>query len=86
MKRAGVKMGLGTDPSGHHHTQQGTEFTLHSQVLNSFEIFHSAAAVNAEILRMEGKLGVVKLGCARGPSGGGWRSAEGCKSFGSEWL
>lgn len=60
MKRAGVKMGFGTDLLGAQHTRQGTEFTLRSQVLKPFDILHSATAVNAEILQMQGKLGVVQ--------------------------
>jgi imidazolonepropionase-like amidohydrolase len=62
MKRAGVKMGFGTDLLGPQHTRQGTEFLLRSQVLSSFDILHSATALNAEILQMGGKLGVVKAG------------------------
>jgi len=62
MKRAGVKMGFGTDLLGDQHTRQGTEFTLRSRVLKPFDILHSATAVNAEILQMEGKLGVIKTG------------------------
>jgi len=65
MKRAGVKMGFGTDLIGPQHTRHGTEFTLRSEVLSPFDILHSATAVNAEILQMQGKLGVVKPGaCA----------------------
>jgi len=62
MKRAGVRMGFGTDLLGDQHTRQGTEFTLRNRVLTAFDILHSATAVNAEILQMEGKLGVVKPG------------------------
>jgi imidazolonepropionase-like amidohydrolase len=62
MKRAGIKMGFGTDLLGDQHTQQGTEFTLRKEVLTPFDILHSATAVNAEILQMQGKLGVVKAG------------------------
>lgn len=62
MKRAGVKMGFGTDLLGGHHTRQGTEFELRRQVLEPFDILHSATAVNAEIIGMQGKLGVVKPG------------------------
>jgi imidazolonepropionase-like amidohydrolase len=62
MKRAKVKMGFGTDLIGPHHTRHGTEFTLRSQVLTPFDILHSATAVNAEILQMQGKLGVIKPG------------------------
>lgn len=62
MKRAGVKMGFGTDLMGNQHTRQCTEFTLRSQVLTPFDILHSATAVNAEILQMQDRLGVVKPG------------------------
>ena len=62
MKRAGVKMGFGTDLLGEQHTRRGTEFALRSQVLSPFDILHSATAVNAEILQMGGRLGVVKPG------------------------
>jgi imidazolonepropionase-like amidohydrolase len=62
MKRAGVKMGFGTDLLGEQHTRRGSEFTIRSEVLTPFEILHSATAVNAEILQMDGKLGVVKPG------------------------
>jgi len=62
MQRAGVKMGFGTDLLAEHHTRQGTEFTMRAEVLSPFEILHSATAVGAQILRMEGELGVVKPG------------------------
>jgi imidazolonepropionase-like amidohydrolase len=62
MKRAGVKIGFGTDLLGEQHTRHGTEFTLRSQVLTPFDILHSATAVNAEILQMQGKLGVIRPG------------------------
>jgi imidazolonepropionase-like amidohydrolase len=62
MKRAGVKMGFGTDLIGAEHTLHGLEFSVRKQVLPAFDILHSATAVNAEILGMQGKLGVVKAG------------------------
>jgi imidazolonepropionase-like amidohydrolase len=62
MKEAGVKMGFGTDLLGAQHTRQGTEFTLRAQVLTAFDILHSATAVNAAILQMEGRLGVINQG------------------------
>jgi imidazolonepropionase-like amidohydrolase len=55
-------MGFGTDLLGNQHTRRGTEFTLRGQVLTPFDILHSVTAVNAEILQMEGRLGVVKAG------------------------
>jgi imidazolonepropionase-like amidohydrolase len=62
MKREGTKMGFGTDLLGHQHVRQGTEFTLRKQVLSAFDILHSATAVNADILQMKDRLGVVKPG------------------------
>lgn len=62
MKRAGIKMGFGTDLLGPQHTRQGTEFSLRRRVLTSYEILHSATAINAEILQMQGKLGVIAEG------------------------
>lgn len=62
MQRAGVKMGFGTDLLGHQHVRECTEFTLRRQVQQPFDILHSATAVNAEILNMQGQLGVVKAG------------------------
>jgi imidazolonepropionase-like amidohydrolase len=62
MKAAGVKMGYGTDLLGPQHTRRDAEFTLRSQALSPFDILHSATAINAEILQMQGKLGVVKVG------------------------
>ncbi|MDO9453913.1 MAG: amidohydrolase family protein [Stagnimonas sp.] len=62
MKKVGVKMGFGTDLMGQTHTRQGTEFSLRRQVLEPFDILHSATAINAEILNMQGQLGVVAPG------------------------
>jgi imidazolonepropionase-like amidohydrolase len=62
MKQAGVKMGFGTDLLGHQHVRQGSEFSLRKQALSAFDILHSATAINAEILQMQDRLGVVKPG------------------------
>jgi imidazolonepropionase-like amidohydrolase len=62
MKRAGVKMGFGTDLLGDQNARRGMEFTLRREVLSPFEILHSATSVNAEILQMQGKLGVIRPG------------------------
>lgn len=62
MKRAGVKMGFGTDLLGEQHTRQGTEFSLRREVLQPFDILQSATTVNAEILGMKGRLGVIQPG------------------------
>jgi imidazolonepropionase-like amidohydrolase len=62
LRKAGVKMGLGTDLLGPHHVRESTEFSLRAQVLPSIEILRSACAVNAEIVNMNGKLGCVRDG------------------------
>lgn len=62
MKRSGVQMGFGTDLLGEQHTRQGSEFRIRKEVLSAFDILHSATAVNAEILQMKGRLGVIKPG------------------------
>jgi imidazolonepropionase-like amidohydrolase len=64
LKAAGVKMGLGTDLLGSQHVRQSTEFTLRAQVLPAIDVLRSACAVNAELLRQEGRLGCVRSGAA----------------------
>jgi imidazolonepropionase-like amidohydrolase len=62
MKRAGVKMGLGTDLLGALHVRQLNEFELRARVLPTIDILRSACAVNAELLGEEERLGVVREG------------------------
>jgi imidazolonepropionase-like amidohydrolase len=62
MKRAGVKMGLGTDLLGTLHTRQSTEFTLRRKVLPAIDVLRSACVVNAELLGQSGKLGCIRAG------------------------
>ena len=62
MKRAGVKMGLGTDLLGAQHVRQTTEFTLRAKVLPAIDILRSACAVNAELLGQSGRLGTIREG------------------------
>jgi len=64
MKRAGVKMGLGTDLLGAQHVRQSSEFTLRAQVLPAIDILRSACAVNAELLGQSGRLGTIREGAA----------------------
>jgi imidazolonepropionase-like amidohydrolase len=56
-KRAGVKMGFGSDLLGPSHRMQSDEFTIRAQVLTPLEIINSATTIGAEILGMTGKLG-----------------------------
>jgi imidazolonepropionase-like amidohydrolase len=62
MKRAGVKMGFGTDLLGALHVRQCSEFTLRAKVLPAIDVLRSACAVNAELLRETGRLGCVREG------------------------
>jgi imidazolonepropionase-like amidohydrolase len=62
LKRAGVKMGLGTDLLGPQHVRQSTELTLRAQVLAPVDILRSACVINAEILNQTGRLGCVREG------------------------
>lgn len=64
LKRAGVKMGLGTDLLGAQHVRQSTEFTLRAQVLPAIDVMRSACSVNAELLNQSGTLGCVRKGAA----------------------
>ncbi len=64
MKRAGVKMGFGTDLMGVLHVRQSTEFTLRAQVLPAVDVLRSACVVNAELLGQTGKLGCIREGAA----------------------
>jgi len=61
-KRAGVKMAFGTDLLGESHVHQSGEFRIRARVLSPHEVICSATAVAAEVLRMEGRLGVVAPG------------------------
>ncbi|TAM75605.1 amidohydrolase family protein [bacterium] len=58
-RNAGVKMGFGSDLLGELHRFQSREFLLRTEVLSPAEVIASATAVGAEILRMDGRLGVI---------------------------
>lgn len=64
MKRAGVKMGLGTDLLGPQHVRQCTEFTLRAQVLPAIDILRSACSINADLMGESGRLGCIRNGAA----------------------
>jgi imidazolonepropionase-like amidohydrolase len=61
-KRAGIKVGYGSDLLGALQVDQSREFLLRREVLSPIEIIRQATLVGAEIVRMPGKLGVVKPG------------------------
>jgi imidazolonepropionase-like amidohydrolase len=62
MKRAGVKMGFGTDLLGALHVRQRSEFTLRAKVLPAIDVLRSACTVNAELLGQTGNLGCIREG------------------------
>ena len=61
-QRAGVRMAYGTDLLGEMHRHQSSELVIRSRVLPAFEVIRSATATAAEVLRMEGRLGVIAPG------------------------
>jgi imidazolonepropionase-like amidohydrolase len=61
-KRAGIKVGYGSDLLGQLQIDQSREFLLRREVLSPIEIIRQATLVGAEIVRMPDKLGVVKPG------------------------
>ena len=62
MRKAGVKVGFGTDLLGSTYVQECREFTIRSEVFTPVEILRQATSVNAELMLMEGKLGCVAPG------------------------
>jgi imidazolonepropionase-like amidohydrolase len=60
MRRAGVKIGFGTDLLGETYVQQCREFTIRREIFSSLEILRQATSINAELLQMEGKIGCVR--------------------------
>lgn len=58
---AGVRMGFGTDVA-RCPERQGDEFLLRGAVLGAAEVIRSATVVGAQILRQEGRLGVIQPG------------------------
>jgi len=61
-KRAGVKVGYGSDLLGQLMVDQSREFLLRREVLSPIEIIRQATLVGAEIVRMDGRLGTIAPG------------------------
>jgi imidazolonepropionase-like amidohydrolase len=59
MRKAGVKMGFGTDLLGETYTRQTREFAIRREVFSPLEILRQATSMNAEILNMQGQLGCI---------------------------
>ncbi|WP_116141622.1 metal-dependent hydrolase family protein [Trinickia diaoshuihuensis] len=60
--KAGVKMGFGSDLLGDMHAFQCGEFNIRAEILGNLETLRSATTVAAEIVNMQGQLGVVATG------------------------
>ncbi|HET6519464.1 MAG TPA: amidohydrolase family protein [Geminicoccaceae bacterium] len=64
-KAAGVRMVYGTDLLGDLHRYQLSEFRLRGEVLSPAEMIQSATVVAAELMNMDGEIGVIEPGaCA----------------------
>ena len=62
LRRAGVKIGFGTDLLGAMHRYQSREFVIRAEAMAPFDIIRSATIVNAELLNRAGELGIVAPG------------------------
>ena len=62
MRKAGVKIGYGTDLLGTTYVQQCREFTLRREVFKPVELLRQATSNNAALMMMEGKIGCVAPG------------------------
>jgi imidazolonepropionase-like amidohydrolase len=59
MRRAGIKLGFGTDLLGETYSHQCREFSIRREVFSPLEILRQATRLNAEILQQQGKLGCI---------------------------
>jgi imidazolonepropionase-like amidohydrolase len=62
LRRAGVKIGFGTDLLGPMHRYESREFVIRGEAMAPFDIIRSATIVNAELLNRAGELGVIASG------------------------
>lgn len=62
MRRAGVKLGFGTDLLGETYVQECREFTIRREVFTPLEILRQVTSVNAQILMQGETLGCVRPG------------------------
>lgn len=62
--RAGLRIVYGTDLLGGMHVDQLSEFRLRAEVQRPLDIIRSATVVAAQLLRMEGQIGVVAAGAS----------------------
>jgi imidazolonepropionase-like amidohydrolase len=62
LRNAGVTIAFGTDLLGEAHEQQNDEFSIRARVLPAAEILASATTVAAQLIGMEGRLGIIAEG------------------------
>ncbi len=62
MRRAGVKVGFGTDLLGSTYVQECREFTIRREVFSPLELLRQATSINAELMLQQGKLGCIGSG------------------------
>ena len=62
MRRAGVKVGFGTDLLGKTYVQECREFTIRREVFSPLELLRQATSTNAELMLQQGKLGCIAPG------------------------
>jgi imidazolonepropionase-like amidohydrolase len=60
MRKAGVKIGFGTDLLGITHTERAPEFIVRREVFSSIEILRQATSINAELVQQAGTLGCIR--------------------------
>jgi imidazolonepropionase-like amidohydrolase len=62
-RRNGVKLGLGTDLFDYEsHPRQGGELELRARVDKPIDVLRSATSINAELLQLQGEIGVIAAG------------------------
>jgi imidazolonepropionase-like amidohydrolase len=61
-RRAGARMGFGTDLMGEMEYAQSQEFAIRGRVERPVDILRSATSINAEILQESGRLGEIRPG------------------------
>jgi len=62
MRKAGVKIGYGTDLLGTTTDRQCREFVIRREVFKPVELLRQATSDNAALMMMEGRIGCVKAG------------------------
>lgn len=62
LKKAGTKIGHGSDLLGEMHEYQSLEFSLKAEVLTPHEVIIAATTTNAELFNMSDQIGVIKPG------------------------